>query len=49
MKSLSNKLPRDALLRIYKFFVQFHLDCDDTVHDKPNNESFTSRLEKSTV
>ena len=39
---LSNKLPRDALLRIYKSFVRSHLDYGD---DKPNNESFASRLE----
>ena len=29
MKRLSNKLPRDALLRIYKSFVRSHLDYGD--------------------
>ena len=46
LKRLSNKLPRDALLRIYKSFVRFHLDYGAIVHDKPNNESFTSMLER---
>ena len=46
LKSLSNKLRRDALFRIYKSFVRSHLDYGDIVHDKPNNESFTSRLER---
>ena len=46
MKSLSNKLPRGALLRIYKSFVRSHLDYGDILHDKTNNESFTSRLER---
>ena len=46
LKRLSNKLPRDALLRIYKFFVKFHLDSGDIVHDKPNNESFTRKSER---
>ena len=35
LKRLSNKLPRDVLLRIYKFFVRSHLDYGDIVYDKP--------------
>ena len=46
LKWLSNKLPRDALLRIYKPIVRSHIDYGDIVYDKPNNESFTSRLER---
>ena len=34
LKRLSNKLPRDVLLRIYKFFVRSHLDYGDIVYDK---------------
>ena len=46
LERLSNKLPRDALLLIYKSFVRSHLDSGDIVYNKPNNESFTSRLER---
>ena len=46
MKRSSNKLPCDILLRIYKSFVRSHLDYGDIVYDKPNNESFASRLER---
>ena len=46
LKRLCNKLPRDALLRIYKFFVRSHLDYGDIVYDTPNNESFARRLER---
>ena len=49
----NNRLPEkviqqscDALLTISKSFVKFHLDYGDIVYDKPNNESFTSRLER---
>ena len=46
LKRLSNKLPRGALLRIYKSFARSHLDYGDILYDKPNTESFTSRLER---
>ena len=46
LKRLSNKLTGDALLRICKSFVRYHLDYGDIVYDKPNNESFTSKLER---
>ena len=46
LKWLSNQLPRDALLRIYKSFVRSHLDYGDIVYEKPNNESFASSLER---
>ena len=46
MKILSNKLPCDALLRIYKSFIRSHLDTGDIVSDKQNNKSFTSKLER---
>ena len=46
LKRLSNKLHCDALLRIYKSFVRSHQDYGDIVYDKPNNESFTSKLER---
>ena len=34
------------ILRICKPFVKSHLDFSDIVYDKPNNESFTSNLER---
>ena len=46
IKRLSNKLPRDTILRIYKSFVRSHLDFSDIVYDKPNDVSFASRLER---
>ena len=45
LKRLSDKVSRDAFLRIYKFFVRSHLDYSDLVYDKPY-ESFTSMLER---
>ena len=45
-KRLSNKLPRDTLLRIYQSCVRFHLDYGDIVYDKSNKESSTSKLER---
>ena len=46
LKRSSNKLPHNVLLRIYKVFVRSHLDYGDILYDKPNNESFISRLER---
>ena len=34
MKRLSNKLPREVLLKIYKSFVRSHLDYGDIMYDK---------------
>ena len=45
VKKLSIHLPREALLRIYKSFVRPNLDHGDIIFDKPNNESFKSRIE----
>ena len=45
--NLSNKPPRQALVTIYKAFVRSHLDYDDIVHDKPNNETFINKIEKA--
>ena len=40
-----NILPRNALLTIYKFSVQPHLNYGDIVHDQRNNQSFSSKIE----
>ena len=45
IKKLSIHLPREALLQIYKSFVRPNLDYGDIIFDKPNNESFKSRIE----
>ena len=45
IKKLSNTLPRDALLTIYKSFVRPHLDYGDIIYDQPQNESFCNKLE----
>ena len=46
IKSLFKSLPRNVLLTIYKSFVRPHLDYGDIVYDRPNNESFISKLEQ---
>ena len=45
IKKLSNTLPRDTLLSIYKSFVRPHLDYGDIIYDQPQNESFCNKLE----
>ena len=45
VKKLSIHLPREALLRIYNSFVRPNLEYGVIIFDKPNNESFKSRIE----
>ena len=45
IKKLQNRLPRRALLTIYKSFVRPHLDYGGIIYDQPNNESFCHKLE----
>ena len=45
IKRLSINLSRDALLKIYKSFIRLHLDYVGIIYDKPNNESFKSKIE----
>ena len=45
MKKLQSKLPRNALLTIYKSFIRPHLDYGDIVFDQPTNDSFCKKLE----
>ena len=44
IRKLFKSLPRNALLTIHKLFVRPHLDYGDIVYDRPNNESFISKL-----
>ena len=46
IRRLSVKLPRDALLTIYKPFIRPTLDYGDILYDKPNNENFQNKIEK---
>ena len=46
IKKLLKSLPRNALLTIYNSFVRPDLDYGDIVYDRPNNESFISKLEQ---
>ena len=45
LRNLSNKLPRQALVRIYKAYIRPYLDYGDIVYDKPNNETFINKTE----
>ena len=45
IEKLQNRLPRQALLTIYKSFVTPHLDYRDIIYDQPNNESFCQKLD----
>ena len=46
IKRLLNALPRNSLLTIYKSFMRPHLDYCDIIYDLPNNESFSSKIER---
>ena len=45
IKRLSNTLPRNSLLTIYKSFIRPHLNYCNLVYDQPNNESFCIKIE----
>ena len=47
LRILSNKLPRQDLVTIYKALIRLHLEYGDTVYDKPNNETFINKIEKA--
>ena len=44
IKNLSNTLPIDALLTIFKIFIRPHLDHGNIIYDQPQNESFYNKL-----
>ena len=44
IKRLSNTLPRNCLLTIYKSFIRPHIDYCDIIYDQPNYESFCTKL-----
>ena len=45
IKKLQSKIPRNALLTVYKSFIRPHLDYGNIVHDQPTNDSFCKKLE----
>ena len=47
IKRLSNTLPRNSLLIIYKSFIKPHLDYCDIIYDQPNNEIFCTKIERT--
>ena len=47
LRNLSNKLPRQALVKIYKGFIRPHLGYGDIVYNKPDNETFINKIEKA--
>ena len=47
LRDLSNKLPRQAFVTIYKAFIRPHLDYGDILYDKPNNEAFINKIEEA--
>ena len=46
IKELFKIIPKNALLTIYKSFVRPHQDYGDIVYDRPDNESFISKVEQ---
>ena len=47
LRNLSNKLPRQAFVTVYKAFIRPHLDYGDIVFGKPNNDTFINKIEKA--
>ena len=46
MADFDNQLCRNTLLTIYKTFIRSHLDYGDMLHDLPNNDYISGKLEK---
>ena len=45
LRKLSNLLPRQALVSIYKSFIRPHLDYGDVLYDQAFNNSFHAKIE----
>ena len=45
LQKLSNLLPRQALVTIYKAFIRPHLDYGDVLYDQAFNNSFNAKME----
>lgn len=49
IRKLQNKLPRNAILNIYKSFLRPHLDYGDFFYDQPANNSFGKKVRKHSI
>ena len=47
MRKLSNLLPRQALVTIYKAFIRPHLDYSDVLYDQAFNTFFHGKMEST--
>ena len=47
LRKLSNLLPRQTLVTIYKSFIRPHLDYGDVLYDQAFNNSFHAKMESS--
>ena len=45
LKKLSDLLPRQVLVTIYKAFIRPHLDYGDVLYDQAFNNSFHAKME----
>ena len=45
LRKLSNVLPRQALVTIYKVFIRPHLDYGDVLYYQTFNNSFHAKME----
>ena len=45
IRKLNSPLPTSSLMTLYKSFVRPHLDYDDVIYDKPNNQRFIDKIE----
>ena len=45
LRKLSNLLPRQALVTIYKAFIRPHLHYGDVLYDQAFNNSFHTKME----
>ena len=46
LRNFFNKFPKQALVTIYNAFIRPHVDYDDIVYYKPNNETCINKFEK---
>ena len=43
-KKITQCLPRNSLITIYKSFIQAHIDDGAIIFDQPENESFCTKI-----
>ena len=45
LRKLRYFVPRKSLITIYKSFIRSHLDYADSIYDRPNNDSYSEKIE----